>query len=144
MVLSVQTGSEKEKMIFIDTSAFVALRNPADPNHKKALKFSLKLEAAQSQLLTSNYVLAETYTVISQKVGKPQAISFKEDFDPSIQITRVDENLEEVAWKIFKDIRSKNVSFIDCTSFAVMRNLSIKHVFAFDDDFKRLGFSLLT
>ena len=131
-------------MIFIDTSAFVALRNPADPNHKKALKFSLKLEAAQSQLLTSNYVLAETYTVISQKVGKPQAISFKEDFDPSIQTTRVDENLEEVAWKIFKEIESKNVSYVDCTSFAIMKTFNIKQAFSFDEDFKRLGFSLLT
>lgn len=131
-------------MIFIDTSAFVALRNPADPNHKKALKLSLNLETAQARLLTSNYILAETYTVISQKVGKPQAISFKEDFDPSIQITRVDENLEEMAWEIFKEIKSKNISYVDCTSFAIMRTFNIKQAFAFDDDFKKAGFSLLT
>ena len=130
-------------MIFVDTSAFVALRNPADPHHKKALEIALELDRQEADLTTSNYVLAETYTVISQKVSKEKSIAFKEDFDPRIRVIRIDEALEESAWSIFKVIKSKNVSYIDCTSFAVMKNYNISQAFAFDEDFEKAGFELL-
>ena len=131
-------------MIFVDTSAFVALNNPEDPHHRKSLQVSLNLEKEPTAFLTTNYILAESYTVISQKVNKEASVYFKENLDPRIRIVRADESLEETAWEIFKEIKSKNVSYIDCTSFAVMKAFNIKKAFAFDDDFKRLGFSLLT
>jgi len=131
-------------MIFVDTSAFVALNNPEDPHHRKSLQVSLNLEKEPTAFLTTNYILAESYTVISQKVNKEASVYFKENLDPRIRIVRADESLEETAWEIFKEIKSKNVSYVDCTSFAVMKAFNIRQAFAFDDDFKRLGFSLLT
>ena len=131
-------------MIFIDTSAFVAINDFQDPHYNKAIRIIKHLITQGASLITSSYILTECYTVISQKAGKAQAIFFKENFDPRIRIIRIDESLEEVAWEIFKEIKSKNVSYVDCTSLAIMKTFNIKQAFAFDDDFKRLGFSLLT
>ncbi|MEX0622120.1 MAG: PIN domain-containing protein [Candidatus Woykebacteria bacterium] len=131
-------------MIFVDTSAFVALNNPKDPHHKKSLQVSLNLEKESAPFFTTNYILAESYTVISQKVDKEASVYFRENLDLRIRIVRVGESLEETAWEIFKETRSKNVSYVDCTSFAAMKAFNIKRAFAFDDDFKRAGFSLLT
>ncbi|MEX0616990.1 MAG: PIN domain-containing protein [Candidatus Woykebacteria bacterium] len=122
-------------MIFVDTSAFVALRSPADPNHKKAHEVAFQLEKREDSLITTNYILAETYTVISQKVSKDRLIAFGEEFDPRIKLISIDEDLEGAAWKIFKGIKSKNVSY--CTSFAVMRYYNIDQSFAFDEDFEK-------
>ena len=130
-------------MIFVDTSAFVALNNPRDPHHENSLELSLKLEGQLAPLVTTNYILAESYTVISQKVDKETSVYFKENFDPRIKIVRVSEELEEIAWQIFKKIISKNVSYIDCTSFAVMRSLGVTQAFAYDEDFRKEGFKLL-
>ena len=130
-------------MIFVDTSAFVAIHDSKDPHYDSSQKIIEKLIPQKASLITTNYVLTESYTVISQKVGKDKAISFKESFDPSILIVRVEEELEEAAWQIFKEIKSKNVSFIDCTSFAIMKSYGVREAFAFDEDFKKAGFRLL-
>lgn len=130
-------------MIFVDTSAFVAIHDSKDPHYESSQKIIKTLIPQKASLITTNYVLAESYTVISQKVGKDKVISFKVGFDPSIRIVRVDEELEEAAWQIFKEIKSKNVSFIDCTSFAIMKSYGVREAFAFDEDFKRAGFRLL-
>jgi predicted nucleic acid-binding protein len=39
---------------------------------------------------------------------------------------------------------SNRVSLVDHTSFIVMRSLGISRAFAFDDDFAREGFALVT
>ena len=130
-------------MIFVDTSAFVAIHDSKDPHYDSSQKIIEKLIPQKASLITTNYVLTESDTVISQKVGKDKAISFKESFDPSILIVRVEEELEEAAWQIFKEIKSKNVSFIDCTSFAIMKSYGVREAFAFDEDFKKAGFRLL-
>ena len=130
-------------MIFIDTSAFVGIHDSKDLHYEASQRIIRLLIDQEAQLVTSSYILAESYTVISQKAGKDKAISFKEDFDPRIRVIRIDEALEESAWSIFKVIKSKNVSYIDCTSFAVMKNYNISQAFAFDEDFEKAGFELL-
>lgn len=129
--------------IFVDTSAFVALNNKNEPNHIVADALLGQLDLSTTILLTSNYTIAETITILSQRISKEIAINFKELDVPTLEVIWVNEMIEAAAFDIFKKIKSKNVSFIDCTSFALMRELGIKTVFTFDRDFKKQGFSLL-
>jgi len=51
-------------MIFIDTSAFLALENRKDEYHKSALIFRDHLLQSKEPLLTTDYVLDESYTIL--------------------------------------------------------------------------------
>jgi predicted nucleic acid-binding protein len=49
----------------------------------------------------------------------------------------------EAAWRLFSTHQDKAWSFTDCTSYAVMKRLSIVEAFAFDDHFRQFGFAVV-
>ena len=129
--------------IFVDTSAFVAIENDEELNYFLAQSILEKVDSSKATLVTSNYVIAETLTVLSQRVSKKVAIKFQEEDVPALEVIRIEKSTEEVAFEIFKKLDSKNVSFVDCTSFALMKQFGITTAFTFDKDFKKQGFKLL-
>ena len=127
-------------MIFIDSNVFIALRYLDHPLHEKALKISSRIS---EPLVTTNIVISETLTVLSMRVSKLLAIQFGKDLQKQdIQTVYIDHPLHEKAWEIFRKIKNKNISFFDCTSFAVMQNLKIRKAFSFDRDFQKYGYEL--
>ena len=58
------------RSVFVDTSAFVALRNAAEAEHEPARAALSGLLAEGAALYTSNYVFAETYTALLVRVGR--------------------------------------------------------------------------
>ncbi len=58
-----------------------------------------------------------------------------------LKVTNVDETLDEAAWEIFKKYADQDFSFVDCTSFAWLRQHPDSEVFAFDEDFLWMGFT---
>ncbi len=56
------------KEIFVDTSAWNAIRDSLDPNHEVALLFREEV-AGKCRLVTTNYVLDETYTLLLLNIG---------------------------------------------------------------------------
>lgn len=120
--------------IFTDSSALVALFNPQDPNHKKAKNTAEKYKIKSFTI--SNYIFAETVTVLSQRVGKIKALYAGELLRKRASRIEVDENTLNLAWELFKKQKSKNVSFVDCTTFALSQQGIFDKVFTFDDDFQ--------
>lgn len=121
--------------IFVDASALVPLFRLDDPLRNKALILSEKLTGQTAMI--SNYIFAELVTILSQKVHKEKAIYAGEYVRKHYIILRVDDGIEDLAWKIFKQQKSKNVSFVDCTTFALYQKGMFEKAFAFDEDFKR-------
>src|SRR4030042_2597054 len=130
-------------MIFIDTNFYVSLENKADSNHANAKEILASLVQKNPQFFTTNLVLYETVTVISLRVGREAAIYFKDHFDPATRILWLNRATETKAWGLFREIRNKNVSFVDCYSFALLKELEIKEVLTFDKDFAKQDFQLL-
>jgi predicted nucleic acid-binding protein len=58
------------RSVFVDTSAFVALRNASEAEHERARSALGSLIAEGVALFTSNYVFAETYTALMVRVGR--------------------------------------------------------------------------
>lgn len=56
-------------MIFVDTSAFLAIENRRDKYHKQAVVLRDSLLKAGKILVASDYVLDESYTVIRFRAG---------------------------------------------------------------------------
>ncbi len=124
--------------IFIDTSAFYALVDRTDRLHSSAVRF---VETNERLLVTSNLVVHETVTLIRMRVGHAAAVAFgrrllREGLTPVIPITAGD---ELKAWILFQRYSGKRFSFVDCTSFALMKRLGIPAAFAFDEDFRQIG-----
>ena len=129
-------------MIFVDTSAWVALYVQGDRFHGPAAEFWEALRRRSVPLLSTFDIFDETLTMLRSRAGFPAAVEFGEAFLESRILMRqeVDGPLRQEAWRLFKQYRDKPLSFTDCTSFAVLRRRGLRHVFSFDEDFERLGF----
>ena len=53
---------------------------------------------------------------------------------------RVEDDDEQNAWEWLRRHDEREYSFVDATSFALMRRLAIREAFAFDGDFAAAGF----
>jgi len=128
-------------MIFLDTSAFLALENRRDSYHSKALLFKDACLKTGKTLITSDYVLDESYTIIRLRAGHPIAVQFGESLRKSqfIRIEHITPEIVEEAWRLFKTFADHDFSFTDCTSFAMMEKLNIHIAFTFDVHFKEYG-----
>lgn len=57
-----------------------------------------------------------------------------------VRIERVTAELEDEAWSWLRRHDERPYSFVDATSFALMRRLRIREALAFDGDFAAAGF----
>ena len=130
-------------MIFADTSALFSLYNQADNHHSKATIIAKHLKENGEEQITSNIIIGEVLTLLSMRVGRQTAIDFGKRLEDSrISIIFIEKEIHNNAWLIFQKIKDKDVSFADCTSFAVMEHLTIRKAFSFDQDFTKQGFEL--
>ena len=131
--------------IFIDTTAFVALEDEDDKEHKAALDYREKIRQGKTPfraLYTSNYILNEVFTLLRLKLSHQVAVAFEENIKCSkiLRILRVTPETENTAWNIFKKYSDKDFSFTDCTSFALMEQEAMSTAFTFDKHFQQYGF----
>lgn len=127
-------------MIFVDTSFWVALRNRRDDHHRQARSL-FRLHAA-TPLISSNQVRGETWTFLRRRVGHASAAGFLDFIGESarLHVEHVDEATEEEAIGWLRRHDEREYSFVDATSFALMRQLGIGEAFAFDGEFAAAGF----
>ena len=124
--------------IFVDTSAWYAIIDKNDQDHKAAIQ---KIQILDRPLVTSNSFFDEILTLLKTKLGPTIAILFGQRlWDQQVStLLRVTEEDEERAWGVFRQYADKGFSFTDCTSFALMERLDINTVFSFDDHFVQYG-----
>ena len=132
--------------VFVDTGAWAALAIAKDEHHSKARLLFESLNEKAIRLVTSDYVLDETLTLIRFRSGHAAAVSAGRSLLNSsvLRIVPVDRPVWDAAWKIFVRFKDKHWSFTDCTSFAVMDGLEIRDAFAFDAHFQQYGKRLLS
>ncbi|MFH1561012.1 MAG: PIN domain-containing protein [Patescibacteria group bacterium] len=123
-------------MIFIDASFYLSLLNSVDSNHERALELGRKFQ--DREYVTTQMVLGEVLTVGSMRYDKELTIKFVEKILQSkTRILLEQPELIKKAFLLFKTIKSKNTSWVDCYSFAVIEKLRIQEALTFDKDFKK-------
>lgn len=127
-------------MIYVDTSFWFALRRPRDRRHELAR--DVLARHRHDLLLTSSLVQGETWTLINRRVGHAAAVGFLDQTDRSarLRVEHVTEGLERQALTWLRQRPDREFSFVDATSFALMRHLGLTEALAFDDDFTAAGF----
>jgi len=128
---------KKGKVIFVDTGALFAAANAKDKDHQKAKDFLTKLAEEKVILFVTNFIIAETYTLMLRKIGRDEAVEYVEKLRNTAEIERVSEEDENKAWQIILRYQDKDFSYVDATSFAVMERLGIRDAFSFDEHFEQ-------
>lgn len=127
---------------FVDTGPWIALMDRRDQWHASAVQTMKRLGAQKSPLVTSNLVLMEAYAALVGRIQRVAIARLRATVASSshTHVERVDELTEELAWELFMRYDDKDVSMVDCTSFAIMEQLGLSHAFTFDRHFEQIGF----
>ena len=127
-------------MIFVDSSFWIGLSSRREARHEQAL--ALLSAHARSALVTTNHVVGETWTFVRRRQPHDGAFSFLDRLRRTerLSVSFVAAELETEAWEWLRRHDERRYSFVDATSFAMMRRLGIHEALAFDEDFAAAGF----
>ena len=131
-------------MKFVDTSWWVAWSRPADAHHEEAARLAAELERGD-RAVTTNLVVGETWTYLTGRARHAAAVDFLDRIEglsdqSRLVVHRVTERQEEKAWRWLRRHDERPYSFVDATSFQVMRDRRVREALAFDGDFTAAGF----
>jgi predicted nucleic acid-binding protein len=131
--------------VFADSSAWYAVTNRRDGNHSIAVQRFDRLTRQGRSIITTNYVISETYTLLRTRAGFDPAWEFLRRIHTSTRISRiyVPENWEEDVERLLAQFDDQVFSYVDATSFVTLRRLGIHEAFSFDRDFLIAGFALM-
>lgn len=120
--------------IFVDTGGWYAAIARKDHDHQAAKQF---LSDNRSPLITSDYVMDETVTLLQYRIGHSDAVKFLDALQASHQIELIyltPSHIVETI-KLFRNRPDKDWSFTDCSSFVLMREYKVQNAFALFDYF---------
>ncbi len=129
--------------VFVDTSGILALLNADDAFHSEASTLFAKSLASRDELFTTNYAVVESIAVLQSRHGMEPVNDLIDNILPVLEIVWGSEIDHQAAIQLLKATNRRRVSFVDCTSFVVMRKLGIEFALASDRDFEDFGFTLL-
>ncbi len=123
----------------------MACADESEPAHHRALHSRDAALESGSVLVTTDYVIDETLTLIRVRLTLAAAEAWWAQLEGSsrlrwewIGIARA-----ERARDVFFRHRDKSYSFTDCTSFVVMKELKLKQALTTDRHFRQMGFEVL-
>ncbi|MBA2529125.1 MAG: PIN domain-containing protein [Euzebyales bacterium] len=128
--------------MFVDTSFWFAWQVTNDVNHAAAGTL-VERHGHTQPLVTSDRVWEETWTLLRRRRGRRPAVAFADALrSPSTRVgTRaITPALAATAWSWLRAHNECEYSFVDASSFALMRELQITQALAFDGDFAAAGF----
>jgi uncharacterized protein len=133
------------RAVFVDSSAWYALLDTGDRDHRAALHRFGRATDLQRSLVSTNHVLGETYTLARRRLGNRPAMAFLQQTrdDPLVQRVFVSQYWEEDAEQLLAQYDDQPFSYVDATSFVTMRRLGIAEALTFDRDFIVAGFMVV-
>ncbi|MGH9196829.1 MAG: type II toxin-antitoxin system VapC family toxin, partial [Acidimicrobiia bacterium] len=129
---------------FADTSWWVAWSLPSDGRHRDALAMLAHLGPAEL-VLSTNLVVGETWIFLRRRDGHRSSVAFVDTVgvlqeQSKLTVHRVTIEQEAKAWGWLRRHDERAYSFVDATSFEVMRDRRLREALAFDQDFAAAGF----
>jgi predicted nucleic acid-binding protein len=131
--------------LFCDTSFFYACFDPKDANYDKAQDKVAEAALAGTTLCVTWDIISETVTLLRYRRNFYAAVTFLSEVKPRLQIVMYGDRVRNEAEQIFREYgRDHRLSFCDALSFVIVTTL-LDHMpcLAFDEDFRRLGLTLL-
>jgi predicted nucleic acid-binding protein len=132
-------------LVFCDTSFFYACLDPKDVNHARAHMLVEESASAGTTWCATWDIVSETVTLLRYRRHFRAALAFLSEVKPQLQIVPYGDRVRAEAEQVFTSYgHDHRLSFCDAISFVVVTSL-LDHVpcFTFDEDFRRLGLTVL-
>ncbi|MCZ6688632.1 MAG: PIN domain-containing protein [Planctomycetota bacterium] len=135
--------------LFLDTSGLYALEDSSDAWHVSAREFweeHIRADPRSVVAISTHLVFWEVVALVQRHLGPLRAYEVGRKLIDSDQISWIGSSDFRIASQALLEIRSRrmpNASFVDHTSFFVMRENGFQNVFTYDDDFREAGFVLV-
>ncbi len=145
MSLSTMTSilSNPLRMVFVDSSAFLAQVNVLDQFHGKSRETWLDLLQRDVRLVCNNYVLLESIAIMQSRHGLDVLCRFQNQMMPHINVQWLTESEHTDTMLTILSANRRRLSLVDCSAFATMRRLGIRTAFTFDTHFAEQGFEVI-
>jgi predicted nucleic acid-binding protein len=130
------------KGLFVDTGGWMACADERDPANRRARAARDAALEAGLLLITTDFVVDETLTLLRLRLGLGAAEAWWRQIDGSSRLRweRITVERFDRARQLFFRYRDKGFSFTDCTSFVVMQELRLARALATDRHFRQVGF----
>ena len=122
----------------------MAIDDPEDYSHAIAANIWQRLTSEKHELLTTNYVVVETCSLLQARSGIQAVRTFQAVIVPFLAIVWIDEETHKNALEALLLASLRRLSLVDCSSMIIARRYNIQTIFAFDRHFTQRGFTCLT
>jgi predicted nucleic acid-binding protein len=133
----------EQMSVFVDTSAFYALLDADDENNEPSARTWRAMMASDEHVVTTNYVLVETFALLQRRFGLKAVREFQEDVVPVLNVEFVTRETHRLGIVALLAASRRGLSLVDCVSFEVMRESGMKSAFTFDGHFREYGFTAI-
>ena len=137
--------NKKSKYPFWDTSGWFSLVIPSEANHTEAKNIADQLQKSKLPFFTSDLVIQETMTLLMARKEIEKAKQFWSSLIDSkvIRLERIDEFRFQKSGDYFSKHIDQGYSFVDASSFILMKEFKITDAVTTDKHFTQAGFNKL-
>jgi predicted nucleic acid-binding protein len=129
--------------VFLDTSAILPVLHADDRDHAAALEQWAALLRDGEVVVTTNYVVVESCALVARRFGMTAVQALQAEIVPALEVEWIAPTLHDEATTTMLTANRRDLSLVDCVSFAVMRRRGLRDAFAFDRHFEEQGFRRL-
>jgi predicted nucleic acid-binding protein len=127
--------------VFVDTSALFALLDVEDAGHASAFPAWRRGIDEDVGFVTTNYVALETAALAQRRLGIDAVRTLCDELLPMIEILWVTVGDHDEGLDLLLLANRRQLSLVDCVSFAVMRRQDIREYLGLDPHFAEQGFT---
>jgi len=129
--------------LFADTSFYLALLNPRDRHHRRAVESARKV---RRPIVTTEFVLVEVGNALSGTPrGRDRFVTFVDRVSGhgSNTVVPASHQLFAQGSELYRSRNDKTWSLTDCISFVVMNEHGLTEALTADHHFEQAGFTVL-
>jgi uncharacterized protein len=127
--------------VFVDTSAFFALLDNDDAGFASTFPVWRRGIDEAAGFVTSNYVALESAALAQRRLGMDAVCTLLDELLPMVEVLWVTDDDHRKGVDLLLLANRRQLSLVDCVSFAVMRRHGIHEYLGLDPHFTEQGFT---